>query len=83
MPKKSNKVDFRQMSSFKCEICGRPIKQNLVDRKPTKKSFLCFHHYRDITEHRMVTASECRRDTSKQSMKRRAMGIPVRAVCVD
>jgi len=51
--KKPNK--FNVLSNKKCS-CGTPLKQNVVDRKPTaNKCFACFR-----LEHPLATAREVR-----------------------
>ena len=42
---KQVKVPFTVLSKFKC-WCGKQIKQNLVSRKPNRKHFLCFKHFK-------------------------------------
>jgi len=71
------KVPYTEMSNRRCEICGKPIKKNVADRKPTQKHLFCFHHWRDITEHYMATAREVRRDPSKRSKSR--LHVPLRS----
>ena len=40
----NKKVDFRVMSDKKCVECGKPIKQNLVTKKPlASKCYKCFN----------------------------------------
>jgi hypothetical protein len=41
------KQDFKVLSEHVCEIkgCRVRIKQNLVQRRPTQKSFMCFNHF--------------------------------------
>lgn len=37
------KVDFRILSDKRCKICGRKLKQNLVNRKPDAD--FCYKDY--------------------------------------
>ena len=56
------KLDFRVMSQSKCKICGKPIKQNVVNRKP--KADRCYPHriksgqHKDLTRQRGYTLPE-------------------------
>jgi hypothetical protein len=36
------KTDYKKLSKVKCSVCGRPLKQNLIDRVPNaKKCYTC------------------------------------------
>lgn len=35
--KSSNKVKFTELSTVKCEKCGKPLKKNLITKKPNAK----------------------------------------------
>jgi len=39
----------------KCHICERPIKMNVIIRKPTKRTFTCYKHRRRYT---LLTSKE-------------------------
>jgi len=41
--KKNQKVDYRILSNKKCNVCGRPLKQNVVDRNDhARMCYVCF-----------------------------------------
>ena len=64
---------FSVLSDVRCE-CGKPLKQNVVDRHEDVRDlvcFRCFHDRMNTTDNPTRTAREVRNNPSLRSAKRK------------